>query len=109
MQIDQLLTDSTVLAELGERLRSRRLERNWSQQELADRAGVGLTTVQKLESGRDTQLTSAIKVLRALNLMDRVDGLIPQATPGPIVRREMEALAAKRTRRRAGRRTSAGN
>ena len=51
-------TDDAVLAELGRRLRQRRLDRNLSQQELADRAGLDRTTVGQLE--RDGRASLAI-------------------------------------------------
>lgn len=101
MKIDQYITDDAVLSELGTRLASARLERNLTQQELADEAGVARTAVQHLEAGESVRLTSFIRVLRALGLLEALDGLIRQAGPSPI---ELLDLRGERRQRASGRR-----
>jgi transcriptional regulator with XRE-family HTH domain len=85
MHISTQLTDSAVLEELGARLRATRLERNLSQAELAEAAGIGRVTLQRLEEGSTgASLPSLIRVLRALDLSDNLDGLVPEPTPSPV-------------------------
>jgi transcriptional regulator with XRE-family HTH domain len=98
MQIDTAMTDATVLAELGRRLERHRLERNWTQAELAAQAGVGQATVQRAERGRSVQMTSMVKLLRALGLLADLDVAIPASIESPIAQLEREQ---RRTRRRA--------
>lgn len=83
-------SDRAVLAELGERLRAVRLARNLSQQKLAQEAGVGRMTVQRLEEGGSTSLTSLIRILRALGELDGLTRLLPPPGPSPLeeVRRQ---------------------
>lgn len=84
MRIDARLTDDAVLAELGERLRRTRLERNLSQVELADEAGVERKVVQRLEAGEPVGAVSLVRVLRALDLLDALDRLVPEPAPSPV-------------------------
>jgi transcriptional regulator with XRE-family HTH domain len=98
MQFDKLLTGAAVLAELGHRLERHRLERNWTQAELAAEAGIGQATVQRAERGESVQMTSMIKLLRALGLLAGFDLAVPESIDLPIARLEREQ---RRVRRRA--------
>jgi transcriptional regulator with XRE-family HTH domain len=101
MHFDELTTDAAVLAELGRRLTRQRLERNWTQAELAAEAGIGQATVQRAERGESVQMTSMIKLLRALGLLGGLDVAIPESIDLPIAQLEREQRGR---RRRAGRR-----
>ena len=92
------MTDAAVLAELGRRLTRHRLERNWTQAELAAEAGVGQATVQRAERGESVQMTSMIKLLRALELLGGLDVAVPESIDLPIAQLEREQ---RKTRRRA--------
>ncbi|MDX1396143.1 MAG: helix-turn-helix domain-containing protein [Gemmatimonadota bacterium] len=85
-----LPTDDAVLAELGARLSSARLSHDLTQAQLAREAGVSKRTVERLEAGESAQLTSFIRVLRALRLLDRFQELLPPERPAPmdLLRRE---------------------
>jgi transcriptional regulator with XRE-family HTH domain len=105
MRIQEYLTDDAVLAELGTRLERTRLERNLSQRELAAEAGVERKAVQRIEAGEPVKLTSFIRVLRALGLLDALDQLVPEPLPSPI---ELLKLHGKRRRRASGARRKGG-
>jgi transcriptional regulator with XRE-family HTH domain len=57
---------------MGARLRHHRLERQWSQQDLATRAGIALNAVKNLESGGNATVASLVKVLQVLSLADEL-------------------------------------
>ena len=95
------MTDTAVLAELGRRLERHRLERNWTQAVLAAEAGVGQATVQRAERGESVQMTSMIKLLRALGLLGALDVAIPELIDLPIA--QLERDQRKRRRRASGR------
>ncbi len=101
MRINGYLTDDVVLAELGARLERTRLERNLTQRELAEEAGVERKALQRLEAGQPVRLTSFIRVLRALGLLDALERLVPEPPPSPI---EQLELHGKRRRRASGER-----
>lgn len=84
---------------LGEQMRTLRLRANLDQISLAERAGIGLTAVKNLESGKGTTIKTLIKALRAL---DRADWLLTLAPPVSIS--PLQMLKAKPARQRASRR-----
>lgn len=96
MRIDQG-SDAVILDELGRRLARIRLERNLSQQQLAQEAGVSKATIERLEAGKPIKSTSLVRVLRVLGLLEALDRLIPEPLPSPIERLRLQG----RQRRRA--------
>jgi transcriptional regulator with XRE-family HTH domain len=105
MHLDELTSDGAVLAELGRRLERHRLERNWTQAELAAEAGLGQATVQRAERGQSIQMTSTIKLLRTLGLLEGLDRAIPESIELPITQLDHPRRRARRraSGRRAGR------
>jgi transcriptional regulator with XRE-family HTH domain len=101
MKIEGLLTDDAILAELGGRLAQRRLELQLSQEILAGQAGVSKRTVERVESGATTQLSTMIRILRVLGLLDRLEALVPEAGPRPM---DLLKLKGKARKRASGRR-----
>ena len=91
-----LLTDTSVIKKLGERLARLRLQRNQTQAELATASGVSKRTVERLEAGDSTQLSNFIRILRALDLMDGLDLLIPEPPPSPIEQLKLQGRQRQR-------------
>ncbi len=101
MRISQEHADTSVLAELGTRLKRHRLRRNMTQAELAREAGVSKSTVERLEAGSSTQLSSFVRLLRALDLLENLNLLAREPAPSP-----MEELRFRgKQRQRASTRT----
>ena len=95
--MDTSITDEALLALLGERLARLRLARNLTQQQLAEQAGLGLRTVQRLELGEAaTQLSSFVRVCRVLGLLERLDGFIPEGSAGPIAQLKQQGRERQR-------------
>src|SRR5690349_12846842 len=102
MKINKLVTDDVVLRELGERLAKIRLDRNLTQTQLAEQAGVSKRTVERLEAGAvATQLSGFIRVCRVLDLLDRFELFLPEPVPGPIT--QLKQRGKKRQRASSGR------
>lgn len=86
-----------MLAEVGRRILRLRLERNMTQAELAREAGIGVRTVQRLETGAGaTQLSVFFRVCRVLGILGRLDVLLPEAEPGPMELLQHRGRARKR-------------
>ncbi|MDP2712380.1 MAG: helix-turn-helix domain-containing protein [Solirubrobacteraceae bacterium] len=96
MQITNELVDDAVLAELGRRLTRLRLDRDLTQQQLADEAGVSRDTVLRLEGGRSVTLTALLRLLRALQLLEGIELLVPEPLPSPIEQLEREGARRRR-------------
>lgn len=100
MQITSSLGDDAILRELGARIERVRLERNLTQQQIADEAGVTRASVANLESGAPTRLVTIIRVLRALGYVEALGQILPEADgPSPI---ELARLGGRRRRRASG-------
>lgn len=95
MRFADLATDEQLLAELGRRLERLRLSRNVTQAGLAEAAGVGLRTLKRLEAGEGATAANLLRTLRALELLDGLEHLLPPASA--------PAEDAPRERRRASR------
>ena len=101
MRISNNLAEEVVLRELGERLARARLERDFTQAELAEKAGVSKRTVERLESGEvATQLSGLLRVCRALGLLEHFDALLPEAVPGPMARLKQKGRERQRAKRK---------
>jgi transcriptional regulator with XRE-family HTH domain len=90
---------------LGERLRAARLRRKLTQALLAERVGVALPTIRKLEAGDPrTSLATVIRVLQALGLAQDIDKLAVQDDIG----RELQDIELKSPRRPKAKQTPLG-
>jgi transcriptional regulator with XRE-family HTH domain len=85
MKIESNITDDTFLKLIGGRLARLRLAQNLTQQQLAEQAGLGLRTVQRLELGAAaTQISGFARVCRVLGLLERFEMLIPEEAASPM-------------------------
>jgi len=97
MKITKEATDDVILAELGARLAQVRLGKNLTQAQLAEKAGVGKRTVERMETGAVApQLAGFVRICRALELVERFELLVPEPVASPMA--ELK-LGAKRRRR----------
>ena len=96
MKIDKNLSDSAVLETLGQRLARRRLDLRLTQAAAAEQAGVSKRTLERMEAGASVQLSSLIRVLRVLDLMDGLEQLAPPAGPRPMDLLQLKGKARQR-------------
>jgi transcriptional regulator with XRE-family HTH domain len=107
MNIRSEFSDDLVLQEMGERLARTRLERNLTQANLAQTAGISKRTLERLESGAaSTQLTTFIRVCRALGLLQRFDTFLPKPLASPV---EQVKLQGRKRKRASGTRVEKSN
>lgn len=84
MNIDHLSPDKEILNELGARLARVRKQQGFTQDRLAEEAGLGVATLRRIEDGQDSQLGSWLKLLKALHMTAAIDQLLPENFNSPM-------------------------
>ncbi|MBU3071208.1 helix-turn-helix transcriptional regulator [Aestuariicella sp. G3-2] len=98
------MTDEAIAAEIGARIEQMRLEKNLTQQQVADAVGLSRVSYGKLVRGQG-KFTNVIAVLRALDALELVEHFVPEVGFSP-----MELLRLKgRQRQRARPADTAGD
>ena len=72
-----------IMKELGERLRQTRIASEYTQADIAERAGLSKRTVERIESGDNQNLFSILNLMRALDLLSHLEVVIPEQQPSP--------------------------
>lgn len=91
----------SILKRIGAALKERRLRQNILQNVLAERSGVSLTAVKRLENGQGATLGSFVLVCRTLGVDDWIAGLEVRDEVSPIAYAEALKKSAAKKRRRA--------
>lgn len=104
MDLDHL-TDREIAQRLARDLRAWRVDprgAGMTQTELASRSGVGLTPLKRFEKTGGITLNNLVALLRALNLLDALETLIPKtSSPSPLVLLKADRVAARQRAPRA--------
>lgn len=98
MAIYSAQTDESALAIFGKRLAAFRVRNNWTQADLAQKAGVGKGTVERIERGESVQVLNLVKVLRVCGALDVFLNIFPDDSPSPM---QLLYMGKMKTRRRA--------
>jgi transcriptional regulator with XRE-family HTH domain len=77
-------TTDELEATLGTHLRTLRLRRDLTQQQLAERAGLALGAVKNAERGRGARVRTLLRMLKALGRADWIDTLAPEISVSPL-------------------------
>ncbi len=83
MKFQELHHDEALLQELGRRVAQIRIDLSLTQAELAKRAGIGKRTLERLETGETTQTRTLFRVFRELDLLGKIEVLLPEPTTRP--------------------------
>ena len=101
----EIMSNQQIEAEMGERIRRRRLDMNISQTELARRAGVARRTITSVENGEGCSLQTLIALVRALRALPWIDQFLPdpEISPMALLVESQGKYHVKRARKHAGR------
>lgn len=94
-------TKGEIQKRIGEALREHRLRLNLPQKVVAERSGLSLTSVKRLENGDGATLGSFIQVCRILNLDGWIGEIDPKDEVSPIAYAEALKRTEAKKRRRA--------
>ena len=95
------LTATALAEKIGERLKQARLNRDFTQSEVAALSGVARKTVLNAEKGK-VQLTIMIAIMMALGLTDQIDLFLPKQEFSPL---QLAKLQGKKRQRASGQRS----
>lgn len=87
------------MTEIGRRFKQYRIFRGFTQEEISNKSGVSLLTVQKFENGADVKMSTLNKLLNSLDLKIDIDSIIPDVLDRPSSHFKKE-MPRKRMRRR---------
>jgi DNA-binding XRE family transcriptional regulator len=96
MKITDLLTDDAVLAELGVRVAGCRLALQLTQAVVAERADIAKRTLERMEAGKPSQLSTWVRVLRVLDAMSALEALLPEPGARPMDLLKLKGKVRKR-------------
>jgi len=89
-------SDEAVLKEMGHRITQYRLNLNKSQAVLAHESGISPRTLIRVEQGQSVQASSLIRILRALQLVENLNTLIPEPVVSPVQQMKMQGKQRQR-------------
>jgi transcriptional regulator with XRE-family HTH domain len=99
-KITQNLSDKAILELIGRFIKKTRLRQGWSQDQVAQRAGMSRSTLSLLERGEPVTLLTLIQVLRILDCFYVLEHFAQADTISPIaysrqVRKERQRARGK--------------
>ncbi len=94
------MSDHALAAFIGQFIRSKRMEQNMTQAQLAKDAGISRSTLVLLEKGETASLGTLLQVLRMLNQLHvlSVFEITPVVSPLLLVKEEMKKRQRVRTK-----------
>ena len=92
------LTDTILIEQLGGKLRELRVDSNMTQSELAQAAGVGISTVREAEKGGNISLMKLTRILRALRRLDLLEPFFAPKPVSPIAMAKAQGETKQRKR-----------
>ena len=96
-----ILTDTELCNRIAAKIKTVRLRQNMSQAELADKSGVSISTIKRMEDGEVKNFESLIRVLRTLGKLDIFVPLVEEEQLSPNEYYELANKASKPKRKRA--------
>lgn len=78
-------SDAEIISELCQKIKSVRLSCCFSQQEFAEKCGVSIVTIKRIESGASKDLTigTLLKIMRVSGTLEGIVDLLPDLPESP--------------------------
>ena len=96
-----ILTDAELCSRTAAKIKTVRLKQNMAQAELADKSGVSISTIKRMEDGEIKSFESLIRVLRTLGKLNIFVSLVKEEQLSPNEYYELASKANKPKRKRA--------
>ena len=92
------LSDPAILQKMGRRIRDYRIRMEMTQSELAEKSGVSMGTIVRVEQGNPISTLLLISILRTMGLLENLEVLLPELSISPLQMRKMQGKKVKRIR-----------
>lgn len=93
-------TDKAILKEIGEKIKRERVELNLTQEDIALRSGISLSSVQRIERGISVSIKYLISVMRVLEMLEQFSLAFPEKEISPIKLMKLQEKKRKRADKR---------
>lgn len=90
------MSNTAILQEIGRRFKELRLQRGIQQKTLGEIAGVSTGSIIRFEKGEPMSTENLIKVMRAMNLLNNLEQLIPEQPISPLLLKKLQKKVNKR-------------
>ena len=87
---------------LGERFKEYRMRCNFTQKEVAELSGIGMTTIHKFENGTacNLSLSTFILLLKVIGQVNALDDVMPELPESPyLIRKEKKVQRIRHTKK----------
>ena len=100
IKIEMKKSYQEYISELGKKIKSYRIMKELSQEDLSDKTGISKRSISRLEQGESIQMDNLFKILIALDLGDNIDLLVPDQTRRPSYYLEYSDSGPQRVRKK---------
>ena len=83
MKMSPESSNAAILKELGSRIKQNRIDRQLTQKDFAQKAGISTRTLSAAENGEDIRLDGLIRILRTLDCLENLNVLLPDISFDP--------------------------
>jgi len=92
------LSDVEIIKRIGKKLKTVRLDRNITREELQAITGVHKKTIGDAESGKNVTIGTFIAMLRGLNMFNELNELLEDEGISPVMMAKYQGKSPKRAR-----------
>lgn len=90
------MSDDAIIKSIGAFIKHHRIEKNRTQQDVANDAGINRSTLSLLENGDIVNISTLVQVLRALDLLNIMDVFTTENQISPLELAKLEERRRKR-------------
>ncbi|MFI1771502.1 helix-turn-helix domain-containing protein [Thalassobellus citreus] len=92
------MSDKSIIESIGSYIKQQRLNKNKTQAQTAEHAGVNRWTISQIENGEAISLTSLVQILRALDLLHVFNSFKIETQISPLELAKLEKQKRQRAR-----------
>lgn len=92
------LSEPAILQKMGRRIRDYRMRMEMTQSELAEKSGVSMGTIVRVEQGNPISTLLLISILRTMGLLENLEVLLPELSISPLQMRKLQGKKVQRIR-----------